>query len=101
MDPAVGKNQEEQTAFFEELDEVIAANGGKLLSGVSKKLNYFIVGENAGPSKIQKATQLNVPMISEADFRAMLVWSIRFSKERRRPPAEQAVPAGGAGGFKW
>lgn len=56
----------------EELEEVIAANGGKLLSGVSKKLNYLIVGENAGPSKIQKATQLNVPMISEADFRAML-----------------------------
>lgn len=57
----------------EELEEVIAANGGKLLSGVSKKLNYLIVGENAGPSKIQKATQLNVPMISEDDFRAMLV----------------------------
>lgn len=56
----------------EELEEVIAANGGKLLSGVSKKLNYLIVGENAGPSKIQKAAQLNVPMISEDDFRAML-----------------------------
>ncbi len=56
----------------EELEEVIAANGGKLVSGVSKKLNYLIVGENAGPSKIQKATQLNVPMISEDDFKAML-----------------------------
>jgi DNA ligase (NAD+) len=56
----------------EELEETIAANGGKLLSGVSKKLNYLIVGDNAGPSKIQKATQLNVPMISEDEFRAML-----------------------------
>ncbi|CCH01187.1 DNA ligase, NAD-dependent [Fibrella aestuarina BUZ 2] len=56
----------------ESLEERIAANGGKLLSGVSKKLNYLIVGENAGPSKVQKAQQLNVPMISEDEFVAML-----------------------------
>jgi DNA ligase (NAD+) len=56
----------------ESLEERIAANGGKLLSGVSKKLNYLIVGEGAGPSKVQKAQQLNVPMISEDEFLAML-----------------------------
>jgi DNA ligase (NAD+) len=56
----------------EDLEERIAANGGKLLSGVSKKLNYLLVGEGAGPSKIQKAQQLNVPMISEDEFIAML-----------------------------
>jgi DNA ligase (NAD+) len=56
----------------EELEAKIAANGGKLLSGISKKLNYLIVGENAGPSKVAKAQQLNVPMISETEFLAML-----------------------------
>ena len=56
----------------EELEARIAANGGKLLSGVSKKLNYLIVGENAGPSKVDKAQKLNVPMISEDEFLAML-----------------------------
>ncbi len=56
----------------EQLEEQIAAHGGKLLSGVSKKLNYLIVGEGAGPSKISKAQQLNVPMISEDEFTAML-----------------------------
>lgn len=56
----------------EELEGRIAANGGKLLSGVSKKLNYLIVGEGAGPSKVSKAEQLNVTMISEDDFRQML-----------------------------
>ncbi|GAB4033728.1 NAD-dependent DNA ligase LigA [Spirosoma gilvum] len=56
----------------EELEARIAANGGKLLSGVSKKLNYLIVGENAGPSKVEKAQKLNVPMISEDEFLAML-----------------------------
>ncbi|TAE29818.1 MAG: NAD-dependent DNA ligase LigA [Cytophagales bacterium] len=55
----------------EQLEAEIVAHGGKLLSGVSKKLNYLIVGENAGPSKVGKAEQLNVPMISEAEFKAM------------------------------
>ncbi|MCK8490337.1 NAD-dependent DNA ligase LigA [Spirosoma sp. RP8] len=56
----------------EELEARIAANGGKLLSGISKKLNYLIVGENAGPSKVEKAQKLNVSMISEDEFLAML-----------------------------
>ncbi|QHW00923.1 NAD-dependent DNA ligase LigA [Spirosoma endbachense] len=56
----------------EDLESRIAANGGKVLSGISKKLNYLIVGENAGPSKVEKAQKLNVPMISEDEFLAML-----------------------------
>ncbi len=56
----------------EELEERIAANGGKVLSGISKKLNYLIVGENAGPSKVEKAQKLNVSMIGEDEFIAML-----------------------------
>ncbi|WP_338876124.1 NAD-dependent DNA ligase LigA [Spirosoma sp. SC4-14] len=56
----------------EELEARIAANGGKVLSGISKKLNYLIVGENAGPSKLEKAQKLNVTMISEDEFMAML-----------------------------
>ena len=54
------------------IEERIAANGGKLLSGISKKLSYLIVGENAGPSKLAKAQQLNVPMISEDEFMALM-----------------------------
>ena len=56
----------------EELEQKIAANGGKLVSGVSGKLNFLIVGENAGPSKLEKATKLNVKMISGEEFLAML-----------------------------
>lgn len=56
----------------EELESRIEANGGKLLSGVSKKLNYLIVGENPGPSKVDKAQKLGVPMIDEDAFLAML-----------------------------
>ena len=56
----------------EELDQKIEANGGKVLSGVSKKLNFLIVGAGAGPSKLEKAQKLGVTLISEQDFLAML-----------------------------
>jgi DNA ligase (NAD+) len=56
----------------EELESKIEANGGKLVSGVSAKLNFLIVGEKPGVSKIDKATKLNVKMISEVEFLGML-----------------------------
>ncbi|NBA85875.1 NAD-dependent DNA ligase LigA [Emticicia sp. CRIBPO] len=56
----------------EALEQKIEANGGKLVSGVSKKLDFLIVGVNAGPSKISKAETLGVKMISESDFEGML-----------------------------
>jgi DNA ligase (NAD+) len=56
----------------EELENKIEANGGKLVSGVSAKLNFLIVGEKPGASKLDKATKLNVKMISEAEFLEML-----------------------------
>ncbi len=56
----------------EELEAKIEANGGKLLSGVSAKLNFLIVGEKPGASKIDKANKLNVKMISEEEFLGML-----------------------------
>jgi DNA ligase (NAD+) len=48
------------------------ANGGQILSGVSAKLNYLVVGEDAG-SKLDKAKKLNtVKIISEAEFLQMV-----------------------------
>lgn len=56
----------------EELEQKIESNSGKLVSGVSKKLDYLIVGEGAGPSKLKKAQDLGVKMISETEFKALL-----------------------------
>ena len=56
----------------EELENRIEANGGKLVSGVSAKLNFLIVGEKPGASKLDKAAKLNVKMISEEEFLEML-----------------------------
>ncbi len=46
----------------DEAKDFIEQNGGKILSGVSSKLSYLVVGDDPG-SKVDKATALNVPMI--------------------------------------
>lgn len=56
----------------EELKEIIESNGGKILSGISAKLNYLVAGDNMGPSKLEKANKLNVPLISQDDLLALL-----------------------------
>lgn len=56
----------------DDLKTKIEANGGKVLSGVSGKLNYLIAGSEAGPSKLEKAQKLNVSIISEEEFMQML-----------------------------
>lgn len=56
----------------EELKTLIEENGGKILSGISSKLDYLVAGDNMGPSKLEKATKLNVPLISEEDLIEMI-----------------------------
>lgn len=53
-------------------EEMVEKNGGKLLSGVSSKLNYLVVGEDAG-SKLEKAKKINtVKIITEDEFLSMI-----------------------------
>jgi DNA ligase (NAD+) len=53
-------------------EAMVEANGGSILGGVSSKLNYLVVGEDAG-SKLEKAKKINsVKIISEAEFLKML-----------------------------
>ena len=54
-----------------EAQEIIEASGGKLLSGVSSKLNYLIAGEDPG-SKVDKALSLEVKIISWDELLKML-----------------------------
>ena len=55
-----------------EAEEMVEKNGGAILSGVSSKLNYLVVGEDAG-SKLEKAKKINsIKIISEAEFIKML-----------------------------
>jgi DNA ligase (NAD+) len=52
----------------DEISEVILKNGGRVLSGVSGKLDYLVAGENMGPSKREKAEKLGVRIITEQEF---------------------------------
>lgn len=53
-----------------EAAELIQSLGGKASSSVSKKTNYVVAGENAG-SKLTKAENLGIKILSEAEFIAM------------------------------
>ena len=49
-------------------EEMVEENGGAIVSGVSSKLNYLVVGEDAG-SKLEKAKKINtIKIISEDQF---------------------------------
>lgn len=54
-----------------EAQELIERYGGKAAGSVSKKTDYVLAGENAG-SKLTKAQELGIPVISEEELRAML-----------------------------
>lgn len=56
----------------DELKDLIEANGGKMLSSISAKLNYLVAGDNMGPSKLEKAQKLKIPMISQQELLEML-----------------------------
>lgn len=56
----------------DELKNAIEANGGKVGSSISKKTDYVVAGDNMGPSKLEKATQLGVKIISEDEFIELL-----------------------------
>jgi len=53
------------------IHQQIESHGGKTSSSVSKKTNYVVAGEDAG-SKLQKAQQLGVPVITELQLIAMI-----------------------------
>lgn len=56
----------------DEYKEMIERNGGKNASGISKKTDFVLAGENMGPAKLEKARSLNVPIINEDEFLAMI-----------------------------
>jgi DNA ligase (NAD+) len=51
---------------------MVEQSGGKILGGVSSKLNYLVVGEDAG-SKLEKARKIaTIRVITEQEFLDML-----------------------------
>lgn len=56
----------------DEYKAMIEQNGGKNVGSISGKTSFILAGENMGPSKLQKAEKLNIPLVDEDTFLAML-----------------------------
>ncbi|XP_013118319.2 replication factor C subunit 1 [Stomoxys calcitrans] len=52
----------------DEANSIVKEYGGKVMSTVGKRLNYLIVGEDAGLKKLAQAEEYNVKILSEDDF---------------------------------
>ncbi len=55
-----------------EIKSVIEQHGGKNVSSISKNTDLFVAGENIGPAKLKKATELNIKIVSEEEFIKMI-----------------------------
>ena len=52
----------------DELKSLIELHGGKNVTSISAKTSYLIAGENIGPSKLEKAQKLKIPIITVDDL---------------------------------
>ena len=59
------------TLSRDQAEKLIADNGGKAASSVSKKTSYVLAGEKAG-SKLDKANTLGIPVLTEEEFLNMI-----------------------------
>jgi DNA ligase (NAD+) len=52
----------------DEIKQLIEINGGRNAGSISKNTSYLVAGDNMGPSKLEKAKQLKIPILTETDF---------------------------------
>ncbi|MCX6185165.1 MAG: NAD-dependent DNA ligase LigA [Flavobacterium sp.] len=52
----------------DELKQLIEDNGGKVGSSITSKTDWVVAGANMGPAKLEKAKQLQIPILSEQEF---------------------------------
>jgi DNA ligase (NAD+) len=55
-----------------EIKAAVEQHGGKNVGSISKKTDYVLAGDKMGPSKLKKAEDLGIPIISEEDFVGMI-----------------------------
>ena len=56
----------------DEYKTLIEQHGGKNVGSISGKTSFILAGDNMGPSKLQKAEKLGVPIVNEDEFLEMI-----------------------------
>ncbi|WP_300728337.1 NAD-dependent DNA ligase LigA [uncultured Bacteroides sp.] len=56
----------------DEYKDLIEKHGGKNVGSISKKTSFILAGDNMGPSKLEKAKALNIPIVNEDKFLEMI-----------------------------
>ena len=56
----------------DEYKMMIEQHGGKNVGSISGKTSFILAGENMGPSKLQKAEKLGIPIVNEEEFLEMI-----------------------------
>ena len=54
------------------MKELIELHGGRNLAAVSAQVDYIVAGDSMGPAKLKKAEKLGIPLLTEAEFAAMI-----------------------------
>ena len=55
-----------------EAKSLIEKNSGNTVSSISKNLNYLVIGENPTKSKVDKAKNLNIKILTQKDLIKLL-----------------------------
>jgi DNA ligase (NAD+) len=55
-----------------EAKSLVEQNSGKIISNVNNRLNYLIAGEKPTSKKVKKAKELNIRVITQEEWKAML-----------------------------
>ena len=72
----------------DEYKALIEKNGGKNVGSISGKTSFILAGDNMGPSKLQKAEKLGVPLVDEATFLEMIGETNAESESASTPTVE-------------
>jgi len=56
----------------DEYKELIELHGGKNVGSISSKTSFILAGENMGPAKLEKAQKLNIRIVNEEEFLALI-----------------------------
>ena len=76
----------------DEYKALIEQHGGKNVGSISGKTSFILAGDNMGPSKLQKAEKLGIPLVNEDDFLDMIEGDVVAATENEATTEDVAAP---------